>query len=87
MKHISKSENRTEAIPMYNYKRPRNAPPWPKAAWLMSYPNSGTSYTGQLLRRTTLAAIGTNYGAANLDESGSSVPLFEWSPIGPFLTE
>ncbi|KAL7535362.1 hypothetical protein ACHAXR_006443 [Thalassiosira sp. AJA248-18] len=87
MKHIIKSENRTEEIPIYNYKRPKHAPPWPKVAWLMSFPNSGTSYTGQLVRRATQAASATNYGTSNLDQSGNSIPLFEWSPIGPFLTE
>ena len=87
MKYVPKSGNLTESIPIYNYKRPHNAPQWPKVAWLMSFPNSGTSYTGQLVRKATQTASATNYETANLDESGNSVPLFDWSPAGPFLTE
>lgn len=81
-----RQNNQTEATNVNN-KRPKNAPEWPKVAWLMSFPNSGTSYTGALVRSATHSASGTNYGAANIDEDGNSGPLFRWSPNGPFLTE
>ena len=74
-------------IPRYNYTRPDTADQWPKVAWLMSFPNSGTSYTGTLVRRATLTVTASNYGYSNLDNHGNSTPLFEWSPIGPFITD
>mmetsp|Transcript_24601 Transcript_24601/g.59307 ORF Transcript_24601/g.59307 Transcript_24601/m.59307 type:complete len:403 (-) Transcript_24601:146-1354(-) len=79
--HIAKGDNRTDATPTHH------ASAWPKVALLMSFPNSGTSYTGQVVRRATKTAIGTNYGSANLGQSGNSIPIFDWSPTGPFLTD
>ncbi|KAL7465968.1 hypothetical protein ACHAXS_009485 [Conticribra weissflogii] len=70
----------------YSSKRPANADLWPKVALLLSFPNSGTSYTGKLVRRSTLTITATNYGHNNLDDQGNSIPLFDWSPVGPFIT-
>lgn len=35
--------------------------PWPRIVWLMSFPNSGTSYTMRLVSRTTHTLTATNY--------------------------
>jgi hypothetical protein len=55
-------------------------------AWLMSFPNSGTSYTGALVRNTTSTVTATNYGTANTMNK-KSTPLFNFSTNGPFLTD
>jgi hypothetical protein len=69
-----------------SHKRPQNSSPWPGVAWLMSFPNSGTSYTGALIRSSSLTATATNYGSANLLNQTSQM-LFDWSPVGPFMTD
>jgi len=79
-------DNNSKSVQRYSYKRPVNADLWPKVALLLSFPNSGTSYTGKLVRRATLTITATNYGYNNLDEKGNSIPLFDWSPGGPFIT-
>lgn len=57
-------------------------------AWLMSYPNSGTSYTGQVVRHLSLTNTGTNYGEENLGLiHNQSVPVFDDQPDGPFFTD
>ncbi|CAB9499905.1 expressed unknown protein [Seminavis robusta] len=48
----------------------------PRIAWLMSFPNSGTSYTGQLVKHLTRTKTASNYGEQNLDLQGSSVPVY-----------
>jgi hypothetical protein len=69
-----------------DHRRPRSSvSPW-GVAWLMSFPNSGTSYTGELIRSTTATVTATNYGSENTVNE-TSVPLFDWSPVGPFLTD
>lgn len=59
----------------------------PKVAWLMSFPNSGTSYTGQLVKEVTRETLATNYGSGNLNASGLSVPLYPDSVDGPFIAD
>lgn len=66
-----------------NHKRTKNAL---GVAWLMSFPNSGTSYTGALVRNTTSIVTATNYGTANTMNK-KSTPLFNFSTNGPFLTD
>lgn len=59
-----------------------------KIAWLMSFPNSGTSYTSELIRTVTGHNTASNYyGVENLGTSGISTPVFEDSPKGPFWTD
>jgi len=56
-----------------------------KLAWLMSFPNSGTSYTSKLIRTITNASTATNYGASTRDEYGCSRPIApELESTGPF---
>lgn len=50
--------------------------PWPRLAWLMSFPNSGTSYTMSLVSRASGHLVGTNYGAESaIDHNGTSIPV------------
>mmetsp|Transcript_13542 Transcript_13542/g.19831 ORF Transcript_13542/g.19831 Transcript_13542/m.19831 type:complete len:408 (-) Transcript_13542:499-1722(-) len=55
----------------------------PGIAWLMSFPNSGTSYTLKFVRWATQKNAGSNYGEEGLYD-GVSSPIFENSPQGPF---
>ena len=57
-----------------------------KIAWLMSFPNSGTSYSITLIRHLTLTSSATNYGH-ELYDNRTSVPVFADQPTGPFWYE
>ncbi|KAL7474827.1 hypothetical protein ACHAW6_000777 [Cyclotella cf. meneghiniana] len=58
-----------------------------KLAWLLSFPNSGTSYTGDLIRAVTGLNTASTYGDSNLGEHGMSELVFENSIGGPFWTD
>lgn len=50
-----------------------------------SFPNSGTSFTSLLIRQASNATTATNYGMeSNLGADGRSVPVYDWSPEGPY---
>ena len=53
----------------------------PKIVWLMSFPNSGTSFTLRMVKRTSLTL-----GASNYQEEGGNhvIPVHEGHPEGPF---
>mmetsp|Transcript_18069 Transcript_18069/g.27942 ORF Transcript_18069/g.27942 Transcript_18069/m.27942 type:complete len:393 (+) Transcript_18069:58-1236(+) len=51
-----------------------------KIAWLMSFPNSGTSYTLRMVRSLSKKPIGTNY-----KKEGTAEPVYDDSPNGPFF--
>jgi hypothetical protein len=56
----------------------------PKVAWLMSFPNSGTTYTLKFIQNTTRTTTATNYGAH--EQSGyNSISLYRDVPEGPFF--
>jgi len=59
----------------------------PAIAWLMSYPNSGTSYTMRLVQMVSNTTAATNYGEeCDIDaRTGRTVPLYDDSPFGPYL--
>jgi hypothetical protein len=58
--------------------------PWPKVAWLMSFPNSGTSYTMHMTQFASAQSAASNYGdEARLSDGRSNVPLFEDKPKVP----
>ena len=44
-------------------------------AWLMSFPNSGTSFTSKLVRHVTLTSTGSNYGHEVL-ATDKVIPMF-----------
>jgi len=61
--------------------------PWPRPAWLMSFPNSGTSFTSDLIYVASNSKRATNYGGRNLDKNGNSVPVLENDLDGPFWVD
>eukprot|EP00957_Ditylum_brightwellii_P051315 3890622-Ditylum_brightwellii.AAC.1 len=79
---------KSELINDDNRKRNNNdiSSPWPiAAAWLMSFPNSGTSYTIHLIRGITNTTTATNYGLEGDIKDEESVPAISNSENGPFL--
>jgi hypothetical protein len=57
----------------------------PKMVWLMSYPNSGTSYTMTMVARASEKATATNYGREVTEPNEVTTPLFDDQPWGgPF---
>jgi len=58
----------------------------PRVCWLLSYPNSGTSFTMKLVGQTSNTTVATNYGLeCDFDGKGENVPLHSDSPHGPYL--
>jgi len=55
----------------------------PEIVWLMSFPNSGTSYTLQYVTTSSNTTVGTNYEAEV--KYGKSIPISSKSPDGPFI--
>jgi Sulfotransferase domain len=54
--------------------------PTPAIAWLLSYPNSGTSFTLELVQKTSNRAVASNYGSADsnfLDPLHLQPPFWE----------
>lgn len=60
-------------------------PTKPEVAWLMSYPNSGTSYTLRVVEEASRFATASNYGHNVNEETGMSTPLYDSVEQGPFL--
>lgn len=56
-----------------------------RVAWLMSFPNSGTSYTLHLIRETTNTTTATNYALEGDIKDEESVPAIAGSEEGPYL--
>jgi Sulfotransferase domain len=58
--------------------------PFPHVAWLMTFPNSGTTYTMNSIREYTNTTTATNYGHEQ-SHSQPSIPIHPDSVEGPFL--
>ena len=56
----------------------------PKIVWLMSYPNSGTSYTMTMVGRATNRATGSNYGREVTENGVPNAPLYPGQLNGPY---
>ena len=56
---------------------------FPRVAWLMSWPNSGTSYTLRIVREITNLSTATNYGHEHLINDSSILVHQDWIN-GPF---
>jgi Sulfotransferase domain len=56
----------------------------PKIAWLMSYPNSGTSFTMMCVERTSNLSTATNYGDEVTADDEYSLSIYPRYPEGPF---
>eukprot|EP00979_Chaetoceros_neogracilis_P002362 scaffold410_cov267-Chaetoceros_neogracile.AAC.10 len=64
----------------------KNSVKGPQVCWLLSYPNSGTSFTMKLVGQTSNTTVATNYGLeCDFDGKGENVPLHSDSPHGPYL--
>ena len=60
----------------------------PGIAWLMSYPNSGTTFTLALVETISNSTVATNYGKGyqlRFHEHVEPIPVSSKSPTGPFL--
>jgi hypothetical protein len=68
-------ENRTEVV---------DVPPL-QIAWLMSFPNSGTTYTNHLIQDYTKTTTATNYGQEQSTTETSIPVLPDASLVGPFF--
>jgi Tfp pilus assembly protein FimT len=56
----------------------------PSIAWLMSFPNSGTSYTLRVVRQVSNTTTATNYGDEHLEHSTNSSVVWDNRTHGPF---
>jgi hypothetical protein len=57
----------------------------PKIAWLMSFPNSGTSFTMTLVARASNKAFATNYGdEVTAKDEVDTLSIYPRRPEGPF---
>ena len=56
----------------------------PRLIWLMSFPNSGTSFTTKLVRHVSHLSTASNYGVENLNDRYCSVPVYPNTTHGPF---
>ncbi|KAK1746328.1 hypothetical protein QTG54_002935 [Skeletonema marinoi] len=85
--HFESTPPPITSIATFESTPPKNG----RIAWLMSFPNSGTSYTSYLIRTITQTTTGSNYGheSPNPNEQSSvssSVGIFDDNPI-PSWTE
>mmetsp|Transcript_7241 Transcript_7241/g.9201 ORF Transcript_7241/g.9201 Transcript_7241/m.9201 type:complete len:368 (+) Transcript_7241:253-1356(+) len=58
-----------------------------KLIWLLSFPNSGNSFTTQMFRAYTNMATATNYGEEHINEHGQNILIGDGDEYknGPFL--
>ena len=56
----------------------------PIIAWLMSFPNSGTSYTMRLIARTSQTLVATNYQKTESSGERQLRPVYSGHSEGPF---
>ena len=86
------SNRRTMRLGENDFEPPVNAhqqfkeePEGLKLAWLMSFPNSGTSFTSQLVRDATKTDSASNYADETpTGEAGFREPVYDDMPDGPF---
>lgn len=55
----------------------------PGIVWLMSFPNSGTSYTLRAVRKASSISFATNYGEESRDHQLRSIPGTDFGPYWP----
>ena len=84
---VSKESNETVHSTLEKdifHSDPHPNAPYPRVAWLMSYPNSGTSFTMQLVSEGSGMQVASNYGS---EERGNlpNLPLYSSSPNGPYI--
>lgn len=65
---------------------PHGAPPAvPQIAWLLSFPNSGTTYTLKYVQSATHTTTATNYGATEQVGYATSIAVDPATPSGPYF--
>jgi hypothetical protein len=57
----------------------------PRIVWLLSFPNSGTTYTLRYIQGRTQTTTATNYGASEQVGYNTSIPVDSNVPEGPFF--
>eukprot|EP00980_Cylindrotheca_fusiformis_P006181 scaffold1323_cov113-Cylindrotheca_fusiformis.AAC.8 len=82
---LATNDGRKEKGPSHEYMlRPKDKS-GPNIAWLMSFPNSGTSYTMTLVARASNRSFATNYGNEVTPKDGdSTLSIYPHRPEGPF---
>ena len=85
---LSRTSSRTVSDRSINKLGFWNAPEqgefYPQIAWLMSYPNSGTSFTMSCIERTSNLSTATNYGDEVTAKGDYSISIYPRHPEGPF---
>jgi hypothetical protein len=83
---------RDEIAPTHDITVKQNEPSiddgiWPKVVWLLSFPNSGTSYTIQATRELSNCSTASNYALEGKSRDEPSVPAVAGraGENGPFL--
>lgn len=93
---LKEAEEAREAVPLLQSTAPPSSaevatPPRKRnasVAWLMSFPNSGTSYTITNVMKMSNATTATNYAIeANTNHDGRLIPVYADHPDGPFLLD
>lgn len=74
--NITVHETSAQTLQKKEHQTGDNDHPLPPLAWLMSFPNSGTSYTMQMIKKVTSLRTASNYGQESVGENGLGVSLF-----------
>lgn len=82
--HKQQQQQRYQQQQQQQQQLQRLSPP-PQIAWLLSFPNSGTTYTMHLIQQSTRTTTATNYGQEQtVTVNSTSIPVHPSSIDGPF---
>eukprot|EP00980_Cylindrotheca_fusiformis_P025938 scaffold14920_cov63-Cylindrotheca_fusiformis.AAC.11 len=87
---ITNDGGRKEKVPIISHQytlRPKDdKSSGPNIAWLMSFPNSGTSYTMTLVAKASNRSFATNYGheVTPKERNATTLSIYPHRPEGPF---
>jgi hypothetical protein len=74
-------------LPARNFILLPNQEFFPRICWLMSYPNSGTSFTMTMTARASNKSFASNYGdEVTADDQMDSLSIYPRRPEGPYWT-
>jgi hypothetical protein len=87
-KEKEEEDDKSDGNEERNYDK-QNEPHWeenltPQVVWLVSYPNSGTSYTMTLVERASNLSTATNYGSEVTYKDHDAIPIYPNHEVGPF---
>jgi hypothetical protein len=83
--HLQQQQSHTTTINSPTHTHQQHSAVNSEIVWLMSFPNSGTSYTMNNVRRTSNMTTATNYANEAMQTAGRLVPVQHNLPDGPFL--